>query len=427
MNSKKMLAATLLLLGTTALHAQKSPEEKFNMAMYAVTQMYVDSINKAQFVDQEIARILQSLDPFSQYLPPATAAANEEAILGTDTTSATLAPVGFSTIKSHYMADGKTGYICLSMFAENTLNEFRTTVAELQKKGMKNLILDLRNNGGGLFDVAVALADEFLDGDKSIVTTQGAHVPSQDFRTQTKGCMERGRLVLLVGEHTMSAAEIFTAAIRDWDRGVLVGADTYGKGLIQETLPFSDGSALRITVARYLTPAGMSIQKPYNGQVFTDSTRTWRSLTYQRPLVCKGGVAADVKVAADDSYMSDWYTLITYAGVQTAVGQKYVSDLKDKLLAKYPTPAKFISSFETPGELLTALCQTATQAGIPTDEAALAKAGNHLRAQLKAVVCSQLYGDNNLYYQLFNERNAEVKRAMEIIGGKEYDSILKGK
>lgn len=435
-----------LSLCALASQAQNSPEEKFNMAMYAVTNMYVDSVDKGRFVDEEIARMMRTLDPFSEYLPPATAKMNENALMsrpadaasGTsvnaaDTTgahhAARLAPAGFKTLKSSYMIDRQTGYICLAMFAESTVDEFRSAVADMRKKGMKNLVLDLRSNGGGLFDAAVALADEFLSGEKTVVSTQGAHSPAMVFKTDAarKGCMEKGRVILLVGDQTKSAAEIFTAAIRDWDRGVLVGGTTFGKGLIQETLPFSDGSALRITVARYLTPSGMSIQRPYNGMVFSDSTRVWHSLANNRPLTCTGGVSADIDVAPDTTYMTDWYTLITYAGVQTAVASKYVRDLRDKLLATYPTAEKFVQNFQTPDELMNAVRQTAVQAGIEGDETAMRRSDEHVRAQMKAVVCSRLFNDNNLYYRLFNSRQPELKRAMEIINGNEYDRILCGK
>ncbi len=437
---KTKIISSLLALTTLSAQAQNSPEEKFNMAMYAVTNMYVDSVNKAQFVDTEIAKMLQSLDPFSEYLPPVTAKANEEVITGKPATNLS-APadssqskgktplVGMlpSTIKSHYMATKNTGYICLSMFSETTLADFRKALAELKKKGLKNLVLDLRNNGGGLFDAAVALADEFLDGDKLIVSTKGAHIPSESFKAKVKGNMEKGRLVLLVGDQTKSAAEIFSAAIRDWDRGVLVGKTTFGKGLIQETLPFSDGSALRITVARYLTPAGMSIQKPYKGMATADSTRVWKSLLTHRPLKCRGGVEADVDVEPNADYMTNWYALITYSGVQTAVGKKYVQDLKAQLLKKYPNADSFIKEYDTPEELMKAVCQTAEGAGIPTDKTDYARSEAMVKAQMKAVICSQLYQDNNLYYKLFNAQNNVMKRALEIIDGKEYNEILNRK
>ncbi len=427
---------SVLVLSVMAAQAQNSPEEKFNMAMYAVTQMYVDSVDKAKFVDAEIAKLLQSLDPFSEYLPPMTAQANENAIKGIATTQQpkasvsqsyakpTFSALGKSTIKSYYMADKTTGYICLTMFSETTIADFHNAVADLKKKGMKHLVLDLRNNAGGLFDVAVALADEFLDGDKVIVSTRGAHVPSETFRAKEKGVMEKGRLVLLVDNQTKSAAEIFSAAIRDWDRGVLVGRTTFGKGLIQETLPFSDGSALRITVARYLTPSGMSIQKPYYGQTFADSAKVWKSMLNNRTLQCHGGVAADIVVTPDQSYVTNWYTLITYSGVQTAASRKYVTGHKDQLLKEYPTSDKFIKGYSVPEEVMHAVCETAEGAGIPTDQADYMKSEARLKEQIKAVICSQLYQDNNLYYKLFNADNSDVKRALEVIGSKEYDQIL---
>lgn len=449
---RSKLITILLVCVAMAAQAQNSPEEKFNMAMYAVTNMYVDSVNKAKFVDDEIAKMLKSLDPFSEYLPPMTAKANEEAILGLPSSPASSAgnpsssasnvsssagkvssssipfvpsaSFGPSSIKYYYMADKTTGYICLTMFSETTLNDFRKAVSELKKKGMKNLVLDLRANNGGLFDVAVALADEFLDGDKVIVQTQGAHIPNEVYKAKNKGMMEKGKLVLLVGDQTKSAAEIFSAAIRDWDRGVLVGKTTFGKGLIQQTMPFSDGSALRITVARYLTPAGMSIQKPYLGMVFADSTRTWQSLRTHRLLRCQGGVSADIDVNPSADYMTNWYSLLTYCGVQTAVAKKFAGDLKEKLLEKYPTSDKFIKEFQTTDDVMKAVCQTAEQAGIPMNVSDYAKSEAMVRAQMKAVICSQLYQDNNLYYKLFNTSNHVVNRALEIINSKEYDQIL---
>lgn len=435
---RSKLITILLVCVAMAAQAQNSPEEKFNMAMYAVTNMYVDSVNKAKFVDEEIAKMLKSLDPFSEYLPPMTAKANEEAILGLPSSPASSAgkvsssstpfvpsaSFGPSSIKYYYMADKTTGYICLTMFSETTLNDFRKAVSELKKKGMKNLVLDLRANNGGLFDVAVALADEFLDGDKVIVQTQGAHIPNEVYKAKNKGMMEKGKLVLLVSDLTKSAAEIFSAAIRDWDRGVLVGKTTFGKGLIQQTMPFSDGSALRITVARYLTPAGMSIQKPYHGMVFADSTKTWQSLRTHRLLRCQGGVSADIDVNPSAGYMTNWYSLLTYCGVQTAVAKKFVGDLKEKLLEKYPTSDKFIKEFQTTDDVMKAVCQTAEQAGIPMNLSDYAKSEDMVRLQMKAVICSQLYKDNNLYYKLFNSYNHVVNRALEIINSKEYDQIL---
>lgn len=448
---RSKLITILLVCVAMAAQAQNSPEEKFNMAMYAVTNMYVDSVNKAKFVDDEIAKMLKSLDPFSEYLPPMKAKANEEAILGLPSSPASSAgnpsssasnasssagkassstpfvpsaSFGPSSIKYYYMADKTTGYICLSMFSETTLNDFRKAVSELKKKGMKNLVLDLRANNGGLFDVAVALADEFLDGDKVIVQTQGAHIPNEVYKAKNKGMMEKGKLVLLVSDQTKSAAEIFSAAIRDWDRGVLVGKTTFGKGLIQQTMPFSDGSALRITVARYLTPAGMSIQKPYHGMVFADSTKTWQSLRTHRLLRCQGGVSADIDVNPSADYMTNWYSLLTYCGVQTAVAKKFVGDLNEKLLEKYPTSDKFIKEFQTTDDVMKAVCQTAEQAGFPMNVSDYDKSEAMVRAQMKAVICSQLYKDNNLYYKLFNSYNHVVNRALEIINSKEYDQIL---
>lgn len=160
---------------------------------------------------------------------------------------------------------------------------------------MKNLILDIRKNEGGLFDEAVAIADEFLDGSKPIVYADGIHMERMTFQASVKGLFEQGRLVVLVNGQTKSAAEILAGALQDWDRGVLVGGSTFGKGMIQDTFPFEDGSALRLTVARYFTPSGRSIQKPYGaGQLSAQSGKTYESLRTHRVLKSEGGIMPDI-------------------------------------------------------------------------------------------------------------------------------------
>ena len=161
------------------------------------------------------------------------------------------------------MIDSETGYLSISVFSKNVAEDFRKQLQNLLRRGMKKLILDIRKNEGGLFDEAIAIADELLDGNKPVVYADGIHMERMTFQASVKGLFEQGRLVVLVNGQTKSAAEILAGALQDWDRGVLVGGSTFGKGMIQDTFPFEDGSALRLTVARYFTPSGRSIQKPY--------------------------------------------------------------------------------------------------------------------------------------------------------------------
>ncbi len=163
-----------------------------------------------------------------------------------------------------YMLDSTTGFIHLSKFSETTYGEFMQSLEKLQAQGLKKLILDLRGNGGGFLNQAVNIADEFLDGSKMIVYTQGANVPKYEYHSKKEGFFEQGKLALLVDEGSASASEVLAGALQDWERATIIGRRTFGKGLVQEQFGLSDGSALRLTVARYYTPLGRNIQKPYN-------------------------------------------------------------------------------------------------------------------------------------------------------------------
>src|SRR5882672_10405346 len=167
-------------------------------------------------------------------------------------------------VDAGYMLDKETGYIRINKFSRTTYGEFLQAMEKLQQQGLQKLMLDLRGNGGGIVDEAVGIADEFLGDDKLIVYTEGRKSPRREYRAQKPGLFEKGRLILLVDEGTASASEILTGALQDWDRATIMGRRTFGKGLVQEPFQLTDGSELRLTIARYYTPIGRSIQKPYN-------------------------------------------------------------------------------------------------------------------------------------------------------------------
>jgi carboxyl-terminal processing protease len=164
-----------------------------------------------------------------------------------------------------YMADKTTGYIRLNRFSASSMEEIRGALEKLKKAGMSNLILDLQGNGGGYLYVANELADEFLGKDKLVVYTQGHRQPRENALSTERGTFESGRLVIMVDEYSASASEIVSGAVQDWDRGVILGRRTFGKGLVQKPIPLPDGSMIRLTIARYYTPSGRNIQKPYVG------------------------------------------------------------------------------------------------------------------------------------------------------------------
>jgi carboxyl-terminal processing protease len=172
--------------------------------------------------------------------------------------------IPISSIDAAYIIAPQTGYLRINKFADHTYQEFMQSMENLQKQGMKKLILDLRENGGGLLSKAVAIADEFLDDNKLIVYTQGNKSPRTEYRCSKDGIFETEKLVVLVDETTASASEVLSGALQDWDRATIIGRRTFGKGLVQQQYSLSDGSALRLTVARYYTPLGRNIQKPYN-------------------------------------------------------------------------------------------------------------------------------------------------------------------
>ena len=313
--AKHTLLTLMLAFCCVSMSAQKLPEEKISMTFYALRNMYVDSVYVSPLVEQQMKILMQCLDPHSEYLTPEQARANEEVLLSPTAQGHTGAAL--TTTLDARMLDKTIGYISVGIFMQDTPDLFANAIDSLRRQGMKRLILDIRNNPGGFFDAALAMADEFLAEGSLMVTTEGKHQPRQEVKALRKGLFEQGQLVVLINAQTMSAAEIFAGALQDWDRAVLVGSRTFGKGLIQETLPFSDGSAIRLSVARYCTPSGRSIQKPYanrpresywnevdsrpaNGALPAESKlKPYETLRTHRTIYGGGGIAPDVFVPAD--------------------------------------------------------------------------------------------------------------------------------
>ncbi|MGQ0739546.1 MAG: S41 family peptidase [Bacteroidota bacterium] len=238
------------------------------------------------------------------------------------------------SVETGYMIDGKTGYIRLDKFTENSYEEFMQAIEALKKQGLQNLIFDLRGNGGGFMNEAVDMADEFLDGEKLVVYMQGANTKKREYRCKRQGLFETGKLVVLVDELSASASEVLAGALQDWCRAEIVGRRSFGKGLVQEQYPLSDGAALRLTIARYYTPLGRSIQRSYakgkkvymdelwerfsSGEMFSlDSVRNHNNgkkyfNNCNDTLYAGDGITPDVFVPVDTSIYQDrinkWFT-----------------------------------------------------------------------------------------------------------------------
>lgn len=433
---KKLIFTILLCAICPLAWGQNSPEEKLMRTLQGISELYVDSISKQKIVDQAIASLLNSLDPFSEYLPPISVNGTEQAL---GKAMPTTNPTGnnpakpqsakpASQLKAAYMVNDSTGYIAISIFSMNVSKDFHDAVVKLKKEGMKNLILDIRKNEGGLFDEAVLIADELLGGMKTIVSAEGAHMDRMPFPTSIDGAFEDGRLVVLINNRTKSAAEILGATLQDWDRGVLIGTDSFGKGLIQDTFPFEDGSAIRLTVARYITPAGRSIQKPYEGmQVAPEVGKSVKSMRTGRTLKCGVGVQPDVVVEDATSHLTPWYNTLVYSGVQTKFARDYVNANRRDLQKKYKTPKVFFEKFDaTP--LLPDVCALAKEANIVFSQQDYDQSAPYLAIQVKGIIARELFGDNNQFYSTMNTIDPIVIKAVEILNDEnKYKELLNEK
>lgn len=311
---------------------------------------------------------------------------------------------------------------------------------------MKSLIIDLQENGGGYLQSAIELADEFLDSQKLILYTEGANQPKELFTCQKSGDFETGKLVFLVDEYSASASEILSGAIQDWDRGLIIGRRTFGKGLVQRPLPLPDGSEIRLTVARYYTPSGRCIQRPYkegkskyeenildrykHGEFvsldsisFPDSLR-YKTLISERTVYGGGGIMPDIFVPADTTRYSKLHRELINDGIINKICLSYVDKNRKAILSKYPSFEIYDKSFDD-SVIFTQLKADADAKKINFPEGEWMKAMPLLKVQLKALIARDLW-DTNEYFEVINTKNDFVKKALEILQDNEqYNKLLK--
>jgi carboxyl-terminal processing protease len=332
-----------------------------------------------------------------------------------------------------YMLNKETGYVKISRFAETTHKEFLDKVSDMRAAGMKNLILDLRGNGGGLLSSAIKICDEFLEDGQVIVYTEGKSHPKETIRATNKGILTDTKLVVLIDESSASASEIVAGAIQDNDRGIIVGRRSFGKGLVQREIMFPDSSAIRITVARYYTPTGRCIQKPYgkniedyyseeynryrNGEllhadsIHTDTSRLKYTTPKGKIVYGGGGITPDVFVPLDTAGKTPYLTELFVKGVFNQFSFDY-ADKNRKWLEKMEKQ-KFQSSFRINQKIINEFFAYSEKLGVKPNprEAEISK--TLITNFLKASIARQIWG-NDGFYPILNEGDKVILKSLEL-------------
>jgi carboxyl-terminal processing protease len=353
------------------------------------------------------------------------------------------------SIDASYPVDDDIGYIKINRFSMTTMDEFNQALLKLKSHNVKNIIIDLTGNGGGYLEVAISLADQFLDAGKLILFTEGVNSPKKDYYATREGAFEKGHLIIMIDEGSASASEILAGAIQDWDRGIIVGRRSYGKGLVQKPLLLPDQSMIRLTVAKYYTPTGRLIQKPYqmdredyDKEVFTrymhgemahkDSIHLADSLKYYtlkntRLVYGGGGIMPDYFVSIDTSFYSEYYRQLLSRGTINQFVLEYVDRNRQDLLKQYPSFGNFMGDIEIGEKLMPRLIQYAESNGIPEKKSDLSISREQIERLLKAYIARDLWSANE-FYQVSNEKDPKFETAVTILKNwDKYETMLLNK
>ena len=519
------LLLCLCAMGAGAQGLNNIQLRKLQMAEFAISRLYVDTVNESRLVEHAITGMLEQLDPHSTYnnaeevkamneplqgnfegigiqfqmiedtllvIQPVSGGPSEKVgILAGDRITAVndtaIAGVKMSTedimkrlrgpknsevdltivrrgvtdpllftvkrdkipihsLDASYMIQPKTGYIRINRFGATTADEFADALKKLQKQGMDDLILDLQGNGGGYLNAAIDLANEFLAQKDLIVYTKGRSEKQSCFYAKGSGRFKTGRLVVLVDEYSASASEIVTGAIQDHDRGVVVGRRTFGKGLVQRPIDLPDGSMIRLTIARYYTPSGRCIQKPYENKegedmldkyhsdlmnrlkhgelMHADSIHFPDSLKYQtlrlgRTVYGGGGIMPDFFVPIDTTQYTDYHRQLVAKGVIIRSTTGYIEKHRDELKKKYRNFEAFNRKFEIDDAFMADVRALADKEKVKFDQAQYDRSLPLIRTQLKALIARDLW-DMNEYFEVMNQTNESVQQALRVLNEGKY-------
>lgn len=535
----KKIALTALCCLAVALTVQaqtrrQDAARKLQIAEYAISRLYVDTVDEDKLVEAAIVKMLAQLDPHSTYVDREEAKALNEPLQGnfdgigiqfqmmedtllviqpvsggpservgilagdriTRVNDTLIAGVKMSTedimkrlrgpkgtqvrvtvlrrdiegplyftirrdkiplysVDASYLIQPGIGYLRVSRFAATTADEMVEALKKLQAQGMKDLILDLQGNGGGYLNAATDMANEFLEQDNEIVYTTGRAAPRSQYKANGRGRFKQGRLVVLVDEYSASASEIVTGAVQDWDRAVVVGRRTFGKGLVQRPVDLPDGSLIRLTIARYYTPSGRCIQKPYskalngdtkdvdnlteynqdlidrynNGELMhADSIHFPDSLRYHtkrlgRTVYGGGGIMPDLFVPLDTTRYSVLHRTLAAKGLVNKAATHYIEGHRKQLADKYPSFDKFDRQFDIDDDLTRYLRAEAEKAKIKWDDTQFARSESLIKTQIKALIARDLW-DMSQYFQVINTTNESVIRALKILNDGTYEKRL---
>lgn len=345
------------------------------------------------------------------------------------------------SVDATYMAAPDVGYIKISRFADSTVEEFKEALNKLKEQGAKNLILDLTDNGGGYLNRAIELADEFLPDKKKVVFTQGRTSPLQENFATSIGGFEKGKLVVMINEYSASASEIVSGAVQDWDRGLVVGRRSFGKGLVQKPYTLPDGSAVRLTVARYYTPSGRSIQKSYekgdeaydddiserfkHGELYhLDSIKFNDSLKYQtngkRTVYGGGGIMPDVFVPLDTTLTSKYYSDLIRKGVLNEFALSYTDNHRNEMKGKYANAKVFKKEFVIDDKMMEDFYALAVKKGVERDEKGIATSSPLINIQLRALIARDLW-NTSAYFEVINDINNIYQKALQSLSDNSFE------
>ena len=346
------------------------------------------------------------------------------------------------SIDASYMMDEQTGYLRISRFGAKTHDEMMDALKSLKKQGMKQLIMDLADNGGGYLNAAIDMCNEFLERGQLMVYTEGENSPRNEANANGWGDYKDLHMVVIVNQYSASAAEIFAGAMQDWDRAVIVGRRTFGKGLVQRPFKFDDGSMMRLTVARYYTPSGRCIQKPYDrgnkkayekelmeraneGEYYSlDSIQFNDTLRYTTRLTGRtiyggGGVMPDVYVPIDTTEYSTYYRDLTAKGIINQYAIKYVDKNRKTLSKQYKTIKAFDEGFVVSDEMMRDLIALGEQDSVKFDEEKYRTSEQLIKAIAKGLIARDVYSDQGAYSIIINHRNKDVQEAYEVLNDRE--------